>query len=559
MSRFCQKKSVWTLCVVVGLCVADVRAWDVEHDEVAQLTCEFLPKEIRQVLDFNDFAIVMANCHFPDLYEWPSANGTHSPHTVEDLIAHVGKADAEMLVQYGFNIGNWFHKPIGRAALMTMLARAFATGAHAHAAFYISLLTHAVSDESALNHPPLLGFFHYANLAGIDFSMRKIEEGAKNVFGFRSDGHVVHLVRKALTGWKPQAVSGSFSEVLVALGVDIAVRQGAFSGEVEGKIAFAPRDEAERALVALVTEQIKMLETVIWTCWVHRSPTASLSVVEFDRAFAVRAKEAAHTLDPRTQAVYHGVFENENAVASKEGVIGVVCEPYARSGTCLSFVGRIISAACARTMRAQGRAVKGLAYGDLLKGFPDPSVVPTVLMCIGGTGYMSTGPDEDFAKAAREYRRRGGKLIVVGGADVRDITGFAARMTRKANDEVPVSSAWYKTEAGDWRRMALVADARLPRLAGRRVNLCRDPNFNGFCKPVCRMAVPTGETLLTLDNGREQFPVAVRHQNVVWLPEYALLPYLFVKDDPKLPLHALPLDAFGASLLADVLDVMCSS
>jgi hypothetical protein len=40
----------------------------------------------------------------------------------------------------------------------------------------------------------------------------------------------------------------------------------------------------------------------------------------------------------------------------------------------------------------------------------------------------------------------------------------------------------------------------------------------------------------------------------VWLPEYALMPYLCVKDDPKLPLAALPLDDFGSKVILDAIE-----
>ena len=127
-------------------------------------------------------------------------------------------------------------------------------------------------------------------------------------------------------------------------------------------------------------------------------------------------------------------------------------------------------------------------------------------------------------------------------------------MKRRENADVPVSSKWYRGEAADACSMALVATKKMPRLAEGRYPFFRDPNFDGFCKPVCRMETPIGECLLVLDNGRERFPVAVRKDGVVWLPEYALMPYLFVKDDPKLPLAALTLDDFGSKVILDAVE-----
>ena len=542
------------LCACVAVCACCAWGWDVEHDEVAQLTGEFLPAEIRRTMDFDDFGILMANCHFPDMTEWPAEDGKRRFHTVEELAAGMGADHARALVDAGYRNGNWFHTPKGRAALMSALARCFAAGEHAHAAFCILVLTHAISDESALNHPPLLGFFKYSRLPGVDFAMRKVEDGAKNVFGFRSDGHVVHLTRAKLRGSMPAAPSGSFEDALLALGVKVAVEQAAFAAEIEGRIAFGGQAEAEESLADLVATQVRTIEDVVWTCWTHRSPTAALPDAAFERRFTEAAWAAARRLDPARQFVFDGVFDAARNPASPKSLVGVVCEAYARAYGRLSFPGRILTAACARTLRAQGHAVRGLAYWNLAeKGFPDPAEVPCVLMCIGGSGYLSAGPDASFAAAARAYRMKGGRLVVVGGEDVRDVTGFAATMRRRGNAEVPASSAWHRADAGEARKMALVAAKGLPRLAGGRFPLRRDPNFDGFCKPVCRMETPAGEPLLMLDNGTSSFPVAVRKDNVVWLPEYALFPYLFVADDPGLPLPALTLDGFGAKLLLDVL------
>ena len=102
--------------------------------------------------------------------------------------------------------------------------------------------------------------------------------------------------------------------------------------------------------------------------------------------------------------------------------------------------------------------------------------------------------------------------------------------------------------------MALVATKCMPRLVEGRYPFFRDPNFDGFCKPVCRMETQVGEPLLELDNARARFPVAVRKDGVVWLPEYALMPYLFVKDGPKLPLAALTLDDFGSKVVLDAVE-----
>ena len=85
-----------TLCSVSVLL-----AWDVEHDEVAQLTGEFLPRDVKAAFDFSDFAILMANCHFPDMTEWPCEGGKRRFHTLEELASHVGETHARKFAELG--------------------------------------------------------------------------------------------------------------------------------------------------------------------------------------------------------------------------------------------------------------------------------------------------------------------------------------------------------------------------------------------------------------------------------------------------------------------------
>ena len=60
-------------------------AWDVEHDEVAQLTGEFLPAEVKATFDFKDFGILLANCHYPDMTEWGEKGGPRRFRTLQNV------------------------------------------------------------------------------------------------------------------------------------------------------------------------------------------------------------------------------------------------------------------------------------------------------------------------------------------------------------------------------------------------------------------------------------------------------------------------------------------
>ena len=158
-------------------------AWDVEHDELAQLVGENLPPEIKSFFKFEDFGTLIEYCHFPDMTDWEPRRW----HDLDDIEAIVGKRDRDVIESREF-FGYWMHTEDGKATFMTLLARAFARGESHNAAFYLSALTHPVGDESALNHPPLLNFIKYCGRTLRDrgwavkgISLRSLKPGALSV------------------------------------------------------------------------------------------------------------------------------------------------------------------------------------------------------------------------------------------------------------------------------------------------------------------------------------------------------------------------------------------
>ncbi|MBP8801795.1 MAG: hypothetical protein KBI41_09695 [Kiritimatiellae bacterium] len=523
-------------CVLAGA-LLPVWGWDVEHDEVAMLVGETLPAEIQSFFTFSDFGVLIAFCHYPDMTEWPRENGKRGYHSLEEIKERVGVEDAAILAQQGYKNSGWLHRERARATMMGLLARAFAKGEHTRAAFYISVLSHSVSDESALNHPPLLQFVQYSRFPGVDYALQKVEPGSKNVFGFRSDGPVVRRVREKLRNYVPHVPQGSFEAAVFGFVTD-AVRQAGYAAEKEGKIAFSPRPEAEDALAELVAMQVRILVDMTATCWAHKSVDAPLPDAGFDAACRKEMDRLFSELDPAKQAVFDGIFDETLNPAQPKGVVGLVCEPYsmfARPG--LSYVGRMITASAGRTLRDHGYAVKGIATRDLAKGLPPPTEMGAVMISLGQSGHLAP----DGADALKRYRDAGGRLLVVGGSDPSDISGMKNLLEMRADDEVPVSRKWGIQNQDVWSNMVAVVD-------GVRTPLRRNPNIDGFCKPYASYAFKPGADvvpLAELDNGRTRFVVAARKGNVVWIPEYLLMPFIF-SDDTTANWSAMRLDSFAS-------------
>lgn len=533
------------VCCVLAL---SAHAWDVEHEVIAQLTGEFLPSDIKGSLTFDDFTVLLENCHYPDEYAF------RKYHSLDDIAKIVGPADAETLARQGFKNAGWLHRERGRGTVLALLARAFANSEHAKAAFWLSVLTHAVSDESALNHPPLLQFVQYSRFEGVDYAIRKVEPEAKNVFGFRADGPVVRKVRERLRGYAPQVPEGDFATVVRHF-VSDAVRQADVAARLEGVIAFAPRNEAEEALADLVTMQVKILLDMAWTAWRLRDPASPVPDAGSDAACEVRMEAFTRTLDPGRQAVFAGVFDASQNPPKPKGTVGFICEPYAMFARGrLSYVGRMLTASAARTLRDNGWAARGIALADLAaKGLPPPSDVPIVFVSLGSCRLL---PEE--ADAIRRYRAAGGRLIAVGGADAKDVTGLGNMMERRLDDEMPVSSKWGVQNEKVWKGMSVSFVSALGASGTGPFPLVRNPNIDGFCKPYAAFAFKSDaavEPLAYLDNGRGRLLVAARAGNVVWLPEYLLMPFLF-SHDTTLDWSAMRLDSFASMVLLVALDAV---
>ena len=527
------------VCTAVACASMAAFAWDVEHDEIARLTGEALPAEIRAFFSFEDFGVLTGNCHFPDMTEREPRRWR----TVDDMAQWVDAKDREILAKAGCR-AYWLHTEDGKAVVLTLLSRAFATGAHTKAAFYLSLLTHSVSDESALNHPTLGNYHRYTKFKGVQYPSRKIEPGAKNVFGFRSDGPVAEKARERLAKRRPfRGTDASFGDAIVRFSVD-AIRQSAYSAEKEGPVFFAPLPEAMDALADLVAMQVDSIIDMAETAWRFRRADQPLPAPDFKQRSAKAVQELVRTLDPFKEAVWAGLADARLDPSAPKGVVGVVCEPYgARSDSYMTYAGKIVAAAAARTLRDNGYAIRALSFWQVDKEkLPSPDAMP-ILLLARGSRPLPAG----LVKAVRAYLASGGRLVLVGGSDPENLTGFSNAFVKRGDTEVPASGGWAGANAGDWRKMSVFFD-------GKTYPQRQDANVDGYCKPRCLVSIDAKATgvgpFAEFCSGDARFAVAARKGNVAWVPQYLLMPFLYT-DETTADWAAQRLDAFGTSVLLE--------
>ncbi len=526
--------------VLVAVCAY---GWGDGHNDVAKLCAAYMPAEPKAFLgEWNDQLDLW--CHYPDMTEGKGWGPRHFME-VADLRRDLG-ADAEDFITWGFRNGNWLHGHTGRIVTFSVLKKAFATNKPKLAAFCISVLSHAVSDQGALNHPPILQFTTYSKFKGVDY-------GWKNDGEFTlTDKVVAQGVRQRLDAYRPQVLGKTFEEAAYEMVMD-CYRQSEVAAEAEVAVAFGTKAEHAAAMTRVVAVQMEAMTDLIHTAWVLRNEPFEITKTLLSGIYP-REENRRRRGDPSTQAVYRGIFDAALNPANPKATVGIVCEPYGTFHVrALSYVGKILVAAAARTLRDNGYAVKGISFWDVEKeGLPSPEAVPVILIAPGRCSGISTRQVETLTR----YRAAGGRLFVMSGSDPRNFTGLKDLLERRADDDVPVSSKWGFLGVGDWAGMRVSMAPTMTRSGVGPFKFVRNPNFDGFCKPCCIWSLKDDASvkpLARLDNGKKTFTIGGIAHGVCWMPEYLFLPFLF-SSDRTVNWADMRLDSFASKVLLDAME-----
>lgn len=530
----------FAVCIAMN-CSSIAWSWGSGHDDCAQLACEFLPSEVKPFFSEEEYKIIKLNCHFPDM---PNK-------TIEQVSAIVGAEDAEVMKSLGYSGSDWLHRHTGRAATYVLLRKAFRDKNYKNAAFYISVLSHSLSDQGAINHTPILQFTTYSRFSGVNYGIKNGEE-------FRLTEGIRSKLEPFLQAYSPKLLAVDFEESIYALVLD-AYKQAEISAELETDIAFGTPDQAESGMAKLGMEQLKSLLDAVYSAWFFsdakydaKSELSKETINEIFKREDLRRREG----DPKTQAVYRGLFDNSKNPENPKAFIGLTVEPYGSFHiTSLSYVGKMLTASAGRSLRDHGYAIRPISLWSMeTVDIPDPNQMP-VLVFFAGRCNVS----EKIANALRRYVDQGGKLFYVAGADPKKIMALTDSLKKRADDEVPVSSKWGIQNESAYGAMKISFAPQLAELQSKaEYSFVRNPNFDGFCKPTCLYQILDGpgiEPLAWLDNGREKFCVAAKTARGVWIPEYLLLPFLF-SEQTSLQWDDLRLDSFGEKVLLETLPLL---
>lgn len=519
-------------------------AWGYGHDVVATLLRDYLPDEIKPFFSDEDLKLFIKYCHYPDL---PNK-------TLEQTGDIVGDEDEAILKEFGYSHSDWLHRHTGRAASYVLLRKAFRDKNPRNAAFYLSVLSHSIADQGAMNHTPILQFITYSRFEGIDY-------GVKNHLDLSTDPTLRQKIDQRLEKYEPKLLADSFVESVYSLVLD-CYDQAELSADVEKAVGFGTKEEHENAMAQLAAFQVKTLLDMSLTAWKFAN---SEEVFTKDMLGEIFVREEARKREGRleTQTVYSGLFDQTLNPENPRATIGLVLEPYGSFHYwALSYVGKLLTASCGRTLRDHGYAVKAISFWKMeVEPLPNPSEMPVLLIF---SGHSIISPK--IVDAINQYVERGGKLLFVAGYDHKNLTGMKKFLQLCENEEVPVSKKWAIQNEDVWPKMSVSFAPKMTRLSThyadgkpKAFSFMRNPNFDGFCKPYCGYRIQEDDSLQPLawlTNEKETFCVAAMNSNAVLIPEYLMLPFLF-SEDKTLRWDELRLDSFAEKVLFDTIELLC--
>lgn len=510
-------------------------AWGSGHDDVARLLWEYLPKEVRESFSGAEYSIVLRHCHYPDL---PNK-------TLEQTGEIVGEEDRKLLESFGYSSSDWLHRHRGRAASYILLRKAFREKNPRNAAFYLSVLSHSISDQGAINHTPILQFTTYSKFEGVSYGIRNSCE-----FSLKNE-EVNAKVRERLTRYEPKLLADSFSESVFALIFD-SYLQAEVSAEVELAIAFGEKELSNEKMACLVSVQLESLLDMVFSAWTYANCEEEFPMEKFSEL--TEREDARRRLGkPERDAVFEGLFDEKRNPENPKARIGLVCEPFGSFHIwALSYVGKLLTASTGRTLREHGYAVNAVSFWKMeTEPLPDPKEMP-ILVIFAGHCRISKG----IESALRDYVNRGGKLLYAAGSDPKNLTGLADVLKRCGNEEVPVSSKWGIQNEDVFGKMRVTFTSAMPAMGTEPYAFQRNPNFDGFCKPTCLFRIEPKDgvkPLAFLENGKDTFCISAVTSKAAWVPEYLLLPFLF-SDLKKISWTELRLDPFAEKVMLGTLE-----
>jgi len=479
----------------------------------------------------------------------------------------IGPEGLALLERYGITRRYDLHGERARAVAFLLIVEALRAGRYEAALFWIANFGHSVADMPAGNHDPLLHLATY-DWAVIDLSLSggtPVREVARTLDLSHSARHPEGAAafaaatermrieddgrdaREALLEIMRYGHEGA--AYLAARGPaiwDAAIARGLEDGEATRAALFEPVAELGAWALVRVARDVKAA---------LRIAASGESLPELDEELLAEHAEWLR------EHVSIRAFEGDQLFAPlrrhlpgpEEGgaeVVGVVLEPVWRMNEAMfGFSDRTLAAMVCRSLDAVGRPHLAIDLREVLaEGFPDPAVLPAVVVAARRLNSYHGLRREDFERVLEDYRSAGGRVLWIGGHQrpvAAEVLAAAMEPEGKGDwplpeEELPGSRLVLGGGSGEW-------------------TMWRHPFTRaGWHRPYGRLGIdpeaPGVEPLLELQGGERKILVgAVERVDgrppFAWLPAYALHPWILTEPGEVEPEALLALDPAGTAIL----------
>jgi hypothetical protein len=503
-------------------------AWNTGHDDVQKLVNENLPRNIREKFTAEQLKKMERHySHYPDSFEKFDSE-------------EVGAYAVELLKKLKVKNRYYLHYPEGIAASFTLLIESLRRKDYERSAIWLASLGHTLADETALNHDPMI---HYLTYHLWTYNLKTGKKIDLKEFSLwfdltkpANDEKGKEIFANALSDHKPSIISQDPEEAIMEILLKSSVSYPAYKSRISSTLVKCIKDgiikknpESKIKYIEIMRDLAQLSARDIVNAAVTANYFAekeSFVYPDYEKLLKKFKEKLIESYRKKElQGELYGKFMKAPSSSTMKGDLGIIVEPfYSFNRGLLSPLWRYLAPALAQVCEKRNIDYCALDLRNIYEnGFPSPDDVP---ICILDTGYFNDFiwmKRNVFEKKAKEYCDKGGKLIWIGG-NVSSILGMTDFMDRSKIKRSNYSGVSKKDIAA---AMLEITGDFSEELKGRYSFVNSPETKAGWCKPYCNYkVVKCDELYMQLDSNGRKTPVSGRFGNMIFIPEYAISPYL---------------------------------
>lgn len=522
-------------------------AWNTGHDEIQKLVNENLPDHIKKRFSAEELKMLADHySHYPD---------NHDSFDTEE----VGDYAMELLKKLNIKKRYHLHSATGVSASFVLLAESFRRKDYRRSIIWIGSLGHSMADETAFNHDPFIHFLTY-HLWKYKLRTTPLFNPEKlipylDITRTAKEKEYKKTIDALFKDYRPLVISlnpeDAILDVLMRISSDYPDYEARHSSTllvcIKG-FAMNKDPEAQEQYIELMCElaalSAKDIINTIVTADSIADKNISLSVdhEKLLQDFSEKLSKKYRT-KPLSEEFYQKAIEG----SLPKSDIGIVVEPfYSFDKGMLSPLWRYLAPALALFCQNHNIKYSILDIRNIYEnGFPSPANVPICILDAGEYRDFMWMKRAVFEEKLKLYHDAGGKIIWIGGK-----ISSALNMDKFMTLCDPAEKTYSGIDGekiGD--AMFLLSGAFGETLAGKYAFENSPETKEGWNKPYCPYKVDKcDDVYIWLESGKESIPVVWKHENIIFIPEYVVAPYLIDISYNLKTLETPSLDRFSAEI-----------